>query len=71
MRMCWKKAAGFLLPLFLLPGVLLGAGASLPSLYQESYYAELSAMTTFKDGFIIFKGKEGNPAPAPMSRTLP
>lgn len=45
MRMCWKKAAGFLLPLFLLPGVLLGAGASLPSLYQESYYAELSAMT--------------------------
>ena len=45
MKNKWIRGAVFLLLLLLIPGLLLGVGASLPKIYAESYYAELSPMT--------------------------
>ena len=45
MKKKWIRAAVFLALLLLLPTLLLIAGASLPSIYGESYYAELAPMT--------------------------
>ena len=45
MRNKWIRAAVFLALLLLLPTLLLIAGASLPDIYGESYYAELAPMT--------------------------
>ena len=50
MKNKWIRAAVFLLLLLLLPGLLLGTSLSLPKIYGESYYAELSAMTKRLDG---------------------
>ena len=45
MKRIWPRAVAFLLLLCLLPALLLAVGASLPSLYGESYYAQLAPMT--------------------------
>ena len=45
MKRIWPRAVAFLLLLYLLPALLLAVGASLPSLYGESYYAQLAPMT--------------------------
>ena len=45
MKKTWLRILAFLLLLCLLPALLLAAEASLPSIYGESYYAELAPMT--------------------------
>ena len=45
MKKLWICAAVFLVLVLLLPVLLLGVGASLPSIYGESYYAELAELT--------------------------
>ena len=45
MKKTWLRIAAFVLLVCLLPALLLAVGASLPSLYGESYYAELAPLT--------------------------
>ena len=45
MKKTWIRVAAFVLLICLLPALLLIVGASLPSLYGESYYAELAPLT--------------------------
>ena len=45
MKRKWLRILSFLLLILLLPGFLLLKSASLPSVYAESYYAELAEMT--------------------------
>lgn len=45
MKKTWLRVVAFVLLVCLLPALLLVAGASLPKLYGESYYAELAPLT--------------------------
>ena len=45
MKKTWLRILTFLVLLCLLPALLLAVEASLPSIYSESYYAELAPMT--------------------------
>ena len=45
MKKTWISIVAFMLLVCLLPALLLTVGASLPSLYGKSYYAELAPLT--------------------------